>query len=161
MFTDMVGYTAMAQADEGAALAALERHNRLLRPLFSKFHGREIKTVGDAFLVAFDSTLDAVHCAIEIQRALASYNAELPGAERTQVRIGVHVGDVVRRRGDLLGDTVNLASRLESLNKEMGSTLLVSDTVRQVAGDALGDAVALGPIAVRGYAEPVTVWRLA
>jgi adenylate cyclase len=112
MFTDMVGYSKLAQSDEAAALAALDRHNRLLRPIFARFGGREIKTVGDAFLVEFESTLDAARCALAVQRALHDQTAV--GAP-VQIRIGLHVGDVVETGGDLLGDAVNIASRIEPL----------------------------------------------
>ena len=123
MFTDMAGYSALAQVDEASALAVLERHNRLLRPVFSRFRGREVKTMGDAFLVEFESALDATQCALEIQRLLHDYNASTPGEWKIRVRIGIHVGDVVEAEGDVLGDAVNLASRIEPLAEPEGICL--------------------------------------
>jgi adenylate cyclase len=120
MFTDMVGYSAQAQADEAGALSALETHNALLRPIFAQFHGREIKTVGDAFLVEFNSALEAAECALAVQRALFDRNAALPAPRHIRVRIGLHVGDVVQSNGDVLGDAVNIASRIEALSEPGG-----------------------------------------
>ena len=79
MFTDMVGYSALAQRDDELALELLEEHRRLLREIFPRFHGTEIKTIGDGFLVEFHSALEAAECAIEIQRALSKRNAERAG----------------------------------------------------------------------------------
>jgi adenylate cyclase len=115
MFTDMVGYSARAQADEAAALALLERHNKLLRPIFSKFHGREVKTVGDAFVVEFTSALEATRCALDVQRMLHYYNLRSPESWKIRIRIGIHVGDVVETDGDVLGDSVNIAARVVTL----------------------------------------------
>jgi adenylate cyclase len=115
MFTDMVGYSAMAQRDEEGALEALALHNRELRPIFERFHGREIKTIGDCFLLEFDSALDAVQCAVEAQRHLRSTPLTGVGGQPIQIRIGIHLGDVVEESGDVLGDAVNIASRLEPL----------------------------------------------
>ena len=97
MFTDMVGYSALAQHDEKLALALLEEHRGLLRPLFPRFNGREVKTIGDAFLVEFHSALEAAQCAIEIQRALAKRNHDVPADRRIEIKIGIHIGDVVQR----------------------------------------------------------------
>jgi adenylate cyclase len=120
MFTDIVGFTTLAQTSESDALRLLERHNQKLRPFFARFHGREVKTMGDAFLVEFDSALDAATCAVEIQRSLRDEPSTTLERERFRVRIGVHLGDVVASDGDLLGDAVNIASRIEPLAEPGG-----------------------------------------
>ena len=128
MFTDVVGYTALAQVDERAAMEMLEKHNELLRPLFTKYHGHEVKTIGDAFLVEFDSALEATECAIEIQRRLVGlYQRAEPGPKPLRVRIGIHVGDVIHQGGDVFGDAVNLASRVQPLADPDG--ICISDQV--------------------------------
>jgi adenylate cyclase len=115
MFTDMVGYSALSQRDDKLALELLEEHRRLLREIFPRFHGTEIKTIGDAFLVEFGSALEAAQCAIEIQRALAKRNADVAHDRHISVKIGIHIGDVIHRGGDVYGDGVNIASRIEQL----------------------------------------------
>src|ERR671923_1275705 len=90
MFTDMVGYSALAQRDDKLALELLEEHRQLLREIFPRFNGTEIKTIGDAFLIEFNSALEAAQCAIEIQRALAHRDADAPAERRIEVRIGIH-----------------------------------------------------------------------
>src|SRR3989475_7690934 len=104
----------MEQA-ESPALSLLEDDRKLLRPLFASHNGREVKTVGDMFLVEFPSGLGAVRCAIQIQAMLSRRNESLPRDRRVSVRVGVHVGDVEHRQGDLYGDAVNVASRIEPL----------------------------------------------
>lgn len=120
MFTDMVGYTALSQADEALSVEVLARHNRLLRPIFTTFRGREIKTIGDSFLVEFHSALDATNCAVEIQRFLHDYNFSSKEEWRIRLRIGIHLGDVIHTDGDVLGDAVNIASRIEPLAEAEG-----------------------------------------
>src|SRR5690349_23400123 len=100
MFTDMVGYSALSQRDDKLAQELLEEHRRLLRELFLRFHGTEIKTIGDAFLIEFGSALEAAQCAIEIQRALAKRNHDVTADQRIDLKIGIHIGDVVHRGGD-------------------------------------------------------------
>src|SRR6516162_11916358 len=90
MFTDMVGYSALSQRDDTLALELLEEHRQLLREIFPRFHGTEIKTIGDAFLVEFNSALEAAQCAIEIQHELAKRNADVRPDRRIEVKIGIH-----------------------------------------------------------------------
>src|SRR6202051_880468 len=115
MFTDMVGYSALSQRDEKLAQELLEEHRRLLREIFPRFNGTEIKTIGDAFLVEFNSALEAAQCAIEIQRTLAKRNTDALADRQIELKIGIHIGDVVHRGGDVYGDGVNIASRIEPL----------------------------------------------
>src|SRR6266581_5565461 len=106
MFTDMVGYTALSQRNEALALELLEEHRRILRSIFPRFNGTEIKTIGDAFLVEFQSALEAAQCALEIQRTLAKRNHDVRAERQIEIRIGIHIGDVVHRDNDVYGDGV-------------------------------------------------------
>ncbi|HUH99560.1 MAG TPA: adenylate/guanylate cyclase domain-containing protein [Nitrososphaerales archaeon] len=120
MFTDVVGFTSLGQTDEDLALELLEEHRGIVRSIVASHRGTEVKTVGDAFLVEFASALDAVACAIEIQTRMRERNSALPPGRRMELRIGVHVGDVVHSKGDILGDSVNVSSRIEPLAEPGG-----------------------------------------
>src|SRR5437588_345774 len=115
LFIDIVGYSQFLINEQSEQVQTLKEHRRLLREIFPHFNGTEIKTIGDAFLVEFGSALEAAQCAIEIQRTLAKRDADASADRQIQVRIGVHIGDVVHRGGDVYGDGVNIASRIESL----------------------------------------------
>ncbi|HXW67896.1 MAG TPA: adenylate/guanylate cyclase domain-containing protein [Thermoplasmata archaeon] len=159
MFTDMVGYSALAQANEATALAVLDRHNRLLRPIFATFAGREVKTVGDAFLVEFDSALEATRCAVAIQGALAEYNASATEDWRIRIRIGIHVGEVVPTHGDVLGDAVNIASRIQPL-AEPGGICLSQQVYDQVENKLDVAFEKLPPARLKNIRLPLSVWRI-
>jgi TolB-like protein/class 3 adenylate cyclase/Flp pilus assembly protein TadD len=159
MFTDMVGYSALAQRNEKLALGLLAEQQLLLRSTFPKFNGREIKSTGDGFLVEFTSALEAAQCAVEIQKSLVEYNASAAPERRIQVRIGVHLGDVVLREADMFGDGVNIAARIEPL-AEAGGICLSGPVVDQVANKLGVSLVKLGAPELKNIRTLVDVYRV-
>jgi len=159
MFTDMVGYSALAQRSETLALELLEEHRRLLRALFPRFNGTEIKTIGDAFFVEFQSALEAAQCAIEIQRALAKRNTDCSPDRHIQVRVGIHIGDVVHREGDVYGDGVNIASRIEPLAGPNGICISM-DVERQIRHALEARLEKLGPTELKNIRVPMELFRI-
>src|SRR6266481_6071691 len=159
MFTDMVGYSALSQRDDKLALELLEEHRQLLRQIFLRFHGTEIKTIGDAFLVEFNSALEAAQCAIEIQRSLAHRNADALPDRRIEVRIGIHIGDVVHRAGDVYGDGVNIASRIEQL-ANAGGVCVSMDVERQIRNVVETRFEKLAPTELKNIYLPMDLFRI-
>src|SRR5437764_756106 len=159
MFTDMVGYSALSQRDDKLALELLEEHRVLLREIFPRFHGTEIKTIGDAFLVEFNSALEAAQCAIAIQRALAKRDADAPAERQIQVRIGIHIGDVVHRGGDVYGDGVNIASRIEPL-ADAGGICVSMDVERQIRNALEARFEKLAPTELKNISVPMDLFRI-
>src|SRR4029077_20350232 len=159
MFTDMVGYSALAQRDDKLALELLEEHRRLLREIFPRFHGTEIKTIGDAFLVEFNSALEAAQCAIEIQRALGHRNHDVPAERHIELKIGIHIGDVVHRGGDVYGDGVNIASRIEPL-ADPGGICVSMDVERQIRNAVETRFEKLGPTELKNISAPMELFRV-
>jgi len=159
MFTDMVGYSALAQRDDKLALELLEEHRRLLREIFPRFHGTEIKTIGDAFLVEFGSALEAAQCAIEIQRALAKRNTDVAADRRIAVKIGIHIGDVVHRDGDVYGDGVNIASRIEQL-AGAGGICVSMDVERQIRNALEARFEKFGTADLKNIKLPMDLFRI-
>jgi serine/threonine protein kinase len=131
MFTDMVGYSAITQKNESLALELLEEHRQILRSHFPQHSGNEVETIGDAFFVEFNSALEAVQCAIEIQKSLYERNKSVPEAKQIKIRIGVHLGDVVHSGQNVLGDGVNIAARIEPLAHSCG-ICVSQDVARQI-----------------------------
>ena len=113
---DVAGYSRLMGVDEEGTLAALKGLRKsLIDPKIAEHRGRMVKTTGDGALVEFASAVDAVRCAIEIQRAMAERNADIPEDRRIEFRIGINVGDVIIEDGDIYGDGVNVAARLEGI----------------------------------------------
>jgi len=159
MFTDMVGYTALGQRNESLSLALVEKQRKVIRPILVRHNGREVKTIGDAFLVEFPNALDAVRCAYDIQRAVREFNISMPPEQRLHLRIGVHDGDVVESSGDIFGDAVNVASRIEPLAED-GGVCLTQEVYNHVRNKFELPVSKVGPKTLKNVAEPVEVYKV-
>ena len=161
LVSDVVGYSRLAGADEDRILARLRTlRSDLIDPLISVHHGRIVKRTGDGSVIEFRSVVDAVRLAIEVQSAMVERNAEVPEDRRILFRIGIHLGDVVEERdGDLMGDGVNIAARLEGVC-EPGAICLSEDAYRQVKGRLELAVSDLGQTQLKNIAEPIRVYSL-
>ncbi|NNF02793.1 MAG: hypothetical protein HKN22_08915 [Bacteroidia bacterium] len=159
MFTDMVGYSFLAQSNESLSLELLEKHREILRPYFPKYSGTEVKTIGDAFMVEFKSALDAVHCGIAIQEGLQEYNQSCELNKNIQLRIGIHVGDVIVRDDDIYGDGVNISSRIEPL-AEPGCICISEDVARQVQNKIENPLHKMGKHELKNIHLPMEVFQI-
>jgi adenylate cyclase len=160
MFTDMVGFSRQMGSNEARMLRLLEVHNQLIQQAVAEYHGAVIKTVGDAFLVDFPSVVHAVQCAQSIQAQFRAHNAGKEIAEQIHVRICIHSGDIVQKAGDVFGDGVNIASRLQEFAEP--DTICISDVVyRDVTKKLeLGAVVSLGRPKLKNIAERFAVYAL-
>jgi TolB-like protein/class 3 adenylate cyclase len=161
LVSDVVGYSRLTGADEDRILARLRTlRSDLIDPTIAVHNGRVVKRTGDGSLVEFRSVGDAVRCAIEVQDAMVERNAGMAADRRIEFRIGIHLGDVVEEPdGDLMGDSVNIAARLEGIAAP-GAICLSEDAYRQVKGRLEVSVSDLGPKELRNIAEPVRVYLL-
>jgi TolB-like protein/Flp pilus assembly protein TadD len=159
MFTDMVGFSALAQRNEALALQLLDEHFSLLRPLITTHAGREIKTIGDSFMLEFASPVQALRCAVAMQKTLSIHNAAAPADRRITIRIGIHLGDVEHRAGDVFGDGVNIAARLEPL-AEPGGICLSQQIFDHVHNKADVSLVSIGRPDLKNIEAQIEVYRV-
>ncbi len=161
LVADVVGYSRLAGAEEDRTLSRLrELRSDLFDPAMAAHHGRVVKRTGDGFLVEFRSVVDAVRCAIEVQTGMVERNAGVPEDRRIELRIGVHLGDVVEEAdGDLMGDGVNIAARLEGICQP-GAICLSEQAYWQVKGRLERAVTDLGPTQLKNIAEPIRIYSL-
>src|SRR5262249_23274209 len=155
---DVAGYSRLMGADEEGTLSRLKAHRReLIDPNIKEYHGRIVKTTGDGALVEFPSVVDAVRCAVEIQRQMVDRNADVPEDKRITFRIGVNLGDIIIDDKDIYGDGVNVAARLEALAEPGG--ICISRVVRDQIRDKLPYSFEdMGEQSVKNIARPVRTY---
>src|SRR5664279_2055657 len=157
---DVAGYSRLMGVDDSGTLAALKGHRReLIDPKITEHDGRIVKTTGDGLLLEFSSVVDAVRCAVEVQRGMAERNAGVDPDKRLDFRIGINVGDIIIDGDDIFGDGVNVSARLEALADPGG--ICVSRNVRDQVLDKLSFAFEdLGARQVKNIVRPVDVYRV-
>ena len=159
MFTDLHAYSAIVQRNEEAGLRLLREEERVVRDVIPKFHGREVKTIGDAFLIEFTSALEACRCAVTLQRELRDRNVNAPVGERIELRVGIHVGDVERRGTDILGDAVNIASRIQSV-AHPGEVYISRQVFDQVWNKLENHLTEIGQVEAKNLQSRLEVFRI-
>lgn len=157
---DVVGYSRLMERDEAGTLVAIKsRRKDILQPLLAKHNGRIVKLMGDGVLVEFASAVNAVQCAVELQNAMAAANADVPQDSRIVLRVGINLGDVMVDGGDLYGDGVNIAARLEAL-ADAGSIVVSRTVFNHVRGKVKLGFDDLGEQQLKNIAERVRIYRL-
>jgi TolB-like protein/class 3 adenylate cyclase/Tfp pilus assembly protein PilF len=160
MFTDMVGYSALTQRNEALAMQMLEEQRNIIQGSLTKHKGREVDSIGDGFMVEFASALDAVNCAVEIQSALKAANETRPDQDKISVRIGIHLGDVIHIGKRVMGDAVNVASRIEPL-APAGGVCVTSQVHAIVLNKFEGTFESMGTPELKNISTPMEVYRIA
>src|SRR5258705_11846566 len=157
---DVAGSCRLIGIDEEGTLARLKALRRtLFDPKIAEHHGRVVKNSGDGAIAEFASVVDAVRCADEIQRSTAEQNIDVPRDKRIELRIGIHVGDIIIEENDIFGDGVNIAVRLEGI-AEPGGISISDDTRRQIRGKIESTLEDMGSQSLKNIAEPMRAWRV-
>jgi len=158
MFTDIVGFSRMMEEDERGTLKTLDFHDKLVREQVDRFRGSVIKTIGDAFLAQFQTTLDAVQCSLAVQEGIREYNEAKLGKPLT-LRIGVHLGDIYFYENDALGEGINIASRLQSATKP-GHITISREVYSQVSGKIPMKVESMGQVHLKNITREVHAYEI-
>ena len=157
---DIAGYSRlMGRAEERTLVELKELRKTLIDPSIASHRGRIVKTTGDGMLVEFASAVDAVRCAVDVQRAMVVHNVDVPQDLRIEFRIGIHVGDIIIDDNDIFGDGVNIAARLEGLALP-GGVCVSDDAHRQIRGKVEVAFDDIGVQTLRNIAEPMRAWHV-
>lgn len=161
MFTDIAGYSKICDKDESLGIAILEEHRQLIRPIIHAHDGREVKTIGDAFMVEFRSAMDAVLCALSIQANLKDRNDHVKQDRQVRLKIGIHLGDIFERAndGDLYGDGVNIAARIQDL-AQPEQILFSQQVFDQIRKQIHAPIIDLGYKNLKNIDIPVHIYRV-
>ena len=159
MMTDIQGYSARMEKNEAATWELLKEHNIIMRKAITTHRGREIKTIGDAFMVVFQSPLDAVKCGIAMQKGLREFNRPRPANDQLKVRIGIHRGEVIVTGKDVFGEGVNIAARLESIT-DPGGISISADVYQHVKNKVEAGFQSVGTPKLKNIANPPEVFKL-
>ena len=157
---DVAGYSRLTGLDEEGTHVRLREHlSFLVNPKIAEHRGRVVKNTGDGLLAEFSSAVDAVRCAIDVQRGMARRNDDVPPEKRIEFRIGLNIGDIIIDRGDIFGDGVNVAARLEGV-ADPGGICTSDDVFRQVRGKVAGNFVDIGEQQLKNIARRVRIYQI-
>lgn len=159
MFTDIMGFSKKMGANEAAAMELLKFHNATMDYLAAKHGGTVVKSIGDSFMVDFSSAVNAVRCAIDAQETFWKYNQAKSELDQIQIRIGIHIGDVITLGKDIFGDGVNIASRIEAITVP-GRICVSQDVYNQIKNKMAITAVSAGSVQLKNIDEPIEVYEV-
>ena len=159
MFTDVVGYSVIMDKNESAAMKLLENHKNITKPIIENYNGKILKPQGDGFMIEFSSVVDAVRCGTEIQKGISNYNNDKNEDEKIQLRIGIHMGDLIIKDNDIYGHDVNIASRIEKLSDPGG--ICISQTVYdQIKNKVEIETLDLGETELKNIKDKVNIYKV-
>ncbi|MEX0602416.1 MAG: adenylate/guanylate cyclase domain-containing protein, partial [Bacteroidota bacterium] len=159
MFTDIKGFSRKMGENESVAMALLKAHDAMMHELVSKYGGMVIKSIGDSFMVDFSSAVNAVKCAIEAQEIFWYYNIGKPDLEKIEIRVGIHLGDVITDGKDIFGDGVNIAARIESITAPT-RICISSDIYSQIRNKMQIRVHSMGPMEFKNIAEKIEIYEV-